>query len=57
METPLEKFNGLKFSYLEGENSNATDKGKFVGNVKWIETEPTQPYKLIEWQSRDNKAK
>jgi hypothetical protein len=42
---------------MAGENSDAVKEQKIMGYIKGIETEPTQPNELIEWQNRNDKAK
>jgi hypothetical protein len=55
--TAITKIFWFQFPHLESKNSDVVDEQKLVGIVKGTEQSPTDPNKLLEWQSKDDKAK
>ena len=57
METPLQKFSGYNFCTQKVKIQIQLTNQNLWGKVKGNEQSPTTPNKLLEWQSKDDKAK
>ena len=57
METSIEKFNGLNFHTWKVKIQMQLTNKKLWGIIKGMEVESIDAKQLIEWQTRDEKAK